>query len=69
MGQTAKTKNLGYNIMLWISFVEYYSVEYPTLTNFSSIGSGQLQYFELAGNPYQVFDLSFHTMGILSTAG
>ena len=69
LGQVAQTQNLAFNIMLWITYIHYYSVDHPTATNFTAIGSGQLQFIEMSGNPYQVYDLTFHSSGILSVEG
>jgi hypothetical protein len=59
VGAIATTQNLPQNLMFWMSYVQYYSVDFPTATNFSSIGHGQLQYLQMTGDPSQVFDLSY----------
>jgi len=69
IGSLAKTQNLAYNVLLWTSYVRYYSVDYPSSNNYSEIGSGQLQYFQMSGSPYQIFDLTYQQIGIFSIAG
>lgn len=56
LGEKAKTQNLALNLVYWISYVKYYSMDYPLLTDFQDVGSGKLQYLELAGNPSVVFN-------------
>ena len=55
-GQLAKTQTLTENLLVWVNSIEYYSVGQPGLTNFSSVGFGQLQSFQLEGNPSNVFN-------------
>lgn len=69
IGQTAKQQNLAYNIVYWISFLRYYSVQYPTATNFSDIGYGQLQYIQMTGDPLTTFDLANYQIQFASQSG
>jgi hypothetical protein len=69
VGEIATHQNLAYNLLYWMSFVHYYSVEFPTLTDFSSVGKGQLQFLQLTGNPKKVFDLTYHLVRVTSPKG
>lgn len=69
VGQMAKTGNLAFTIVLWSSYVEYYSIQFPGSNNFSALGSGQLQYFQMTGSPSQIFDLEYQSSSILSIHG
>ncbi len=69
LGQKAKTGNLAFTVILWSSYVQYYSIEYPGSTNFSALGRGQLQYFQMTGSPSEIFDLEYQTSSILSIHG
>ena len=69
VGQMAKTGNLAFTIVLWSSYVEYYSIQSPGSSNFTALGSGQLQYFQMTGSPSQIFDLEFQSSSILSMYG
>eukprot|EP01031_Cornospumella_fuschlensis_P042177 gene42177-51502_t len=69
MGAKANVQNLPYNLLVWISFIKFYSVEYPTATNFTSIGTGQLQYIQMTGNAKDTFDLANQIVTIGSPRG
>eukprot|EP00981_Chlorochromonas_danica_P004840 scaffold967_cov173-Ochromonas_danica.AAC.51 len=58
LGSIAVSQNLPFNLLLWISFIRYYSVDYPTSQNFSSIGFGQLQYLQMTGAAQQIYNLA-----------
>lgn len=69
IGNKAKSENLIYTLLQWMSFVKYYYVEDPSLVDFRSVGYGQLQAMELTGNPSVVFDLPYTQVTISSTHG
>eukprot|EP01038_Epipyxis_sp_PR26KG_P008682 gene8682-11733_t len=49
--------DLSYNLLYWMNYIIYFFPEKPDLTDFSSIGFGSLQYFQLSGDPLEVFEL------------
>jgi len=69
IGQKAVHQNLAYNLIYWMSFIDFYSVQFPTHTNFTSIGKGQLQYLQMTGYPKQVFDLTYQMVRVTSYMG
>lgn len=69
LGNDALHDNLPYNLARWSSFVRYYSDEDPGLTNFTTIGYGQLQYMQLTGNPQDIFNLEFQQLVMGSQDG
>jgi hypothetical protein len=68
-GELAQSRNLAYNLLLWTNFVAYYSLEYPSIQNFSALSQGKLQSFELTGKPKQVFDMRFQKFTMASKFG
>lgn len=54
-----RDQTLPENLLIWMSYVDYYSLEYPTTEDFRNIGFGKVQYLELTGSPSVVFDRSF----------
>ncbi|RYH06601.1 hypothetical protein EON65_42675 [archaeon] len=61
--------NLGFNLILWTTYSQYYSVSEPNSVNFTQIGHGQLQVFELTGDSSVVFDLDHYRGSVGSTMG
>ena len=61
--------NLAENLIFWIVFVKYYSVEFPEATDFSGIGYGQLQYLQMTGSPAVIFELEHSFSKISSVSG
>jgi hypothetical protein len=69
LGNQGQNESLPFNLARWSSFIRYYAVQDPTLTNFSSIGYGQLQYIQLAGSPETIFNLEFQQIVFGSASG
>lgn len=69
IGQVMRGQDLALNMIYWIGYVKYYSVQYPTATNFSDIGYGNLQYLQLTGDALQIFDLSYLQARMASVSG
>jgi hypothetical protein len=69
IGKIAEYQDLPANLIFWTAFQRYYSVEYPTATNFSSIGFGQLQTLQMTGSPSDMFDLTYQQGTIGSQRG
>ncbi len=62
VGAESKRENLPINLARWSSFIKYYSVENPEATNFTTIGYGQLQSLQMAGDPTEIFSLSYQQL-------
>jgi len=69
IGKKAVHQNLAYNLIYWMGFVEYYSVTFPSSSNFTTIGKGQLQSLQMTGYPKQVFDLNYQVVRVTSYKG
>lgn len=69
MGRLAEVHNLPYNLLLWATFVRYYSVDYPDTYNYTSVGFGQLQYLQMTGDAQQIYQLSTQVVTIGSYRG
>lgn len=69
VGTRATGHNLAENLLLWMTYVQYYSLQFSitdaTFTNISSIG--QVQSFSLTGDPSAVFNLD-HLVGRLGSS-
>eukprot|EP01031_Cornospumella_fuschlensis_P026086 gene26086-31499_t len=61
--------NLGFNLILWTTYLQYYSVQDPTARNFSQVGHGQLQTFGLTGDSTVVFELDHYRGAVGSAVG
>lgn len=57
MGTLAENNNLAENLITWMVYQEYYSVEYPSRHDYGNIGYGQLQGLQLSGYPAIAFSL------------
>jgi hypothetical protein len=68
-GELSSRQNLGLNVVLWVSFVRYYSTADPLTSNFSTTGRGNLQYMELTGDPAVVFKSRFTGFAMSSLSG
>lgn len=60
---------MAFNLVIWMSYLDYYSVSYPLLENFETIGYGQLQYFQLVGLPSVVFNSKISYGSVSSAVG
>lgn len=69
LGKEAVNYNLAINLIIWITWIEYYSVSYPQTTNFTAIGFGQLQSFTMTAMPSVVFDLSHARSNVAAVSG
>ena len=69
IGKIATTQNLAFNLLYWMAYLNIYSVDFPMATNFSAIGKGQLQYFQMTGKPSKVFNLNYQAVGFAGAAG
>ncbi|RYH13877.1 hypothetical protein EON65_34630, partial [archaeon] len=69
VGSFGVASNLAVNLIVWMAYIRYYSVEYPHLTTFESIGYGQLQSVELTGDPSVVFRAQFYVAAISDRQG
>jgi hypothetical protein len=68
-GQISAQENLGVNIILWMSLIRFYSVADPTITDFVGIGSGNLQYLTLSGDPSVVYNGRYSGLALGSPDG
>ncbi len=68
-GEIAKSSNLAINLVLWMTYIRFYSTEYPLLTDFSQIGRGNLQYLQLTGDPTVVFNARYSGLALGSPKG
>lgn len=66
IGQRALQHSVAYNLLMWSSYIRYYSTEYPLSTNLTSVGLGQLQYIQMTGNPSVIFGTNQH-QGVFSS--
>lgn len=69
IGKMAIQQNLAYNLLLWMIYLDSYSVEDPHSNNITAIGQGHVQYFQMTGTPSQVFDLNNYAAGFAGAAG
>jgi hypothetical protein len=69
IGDGSVNHTLSYNLILWSSFIRYYSVQYPTSSNYSAIGYGQLQYMQMTGLPSVIFNTNQHQTIFSTSAG
>jgi hypothetical protein len=67
-GERAKHHNLAYNILLWMGFTRFYSVEFPDHRG-SGLPRGNLQYLQLTGDPCVIFNGRFSSLALGSPAG
>eukprot|EP00981_Chlorochromonas_danica_P008198 scaffold2062_cov181-Ochromonas_danica.AAC.2 len=68
-GSIAIHHNLAFNLVMMMSFVQYYSVAYPSTENFSAIGFGQLQSISYTAIPAVVFNLEHSRSNTASVHG
>ena len=69
IGRISMHQDLSENLLYWMSFIQYFSVEYPTSTDFNSIGYGQLQSLQMTGNPQNVFQLTYVKGSVVGASG
>ncbi len=69
IGDKAKTYNLAENLIYWMTYVDYYDIQSPSLTNFTGVGYGQLQTLQLTADPAIVFDLLHNIQRFSSKRG
>ena len=57
IGNFAKTQPLAVNLVIWMSYIRYYSLDDPEMSpaELEKIGSDNLQYMEFSGDPAIVF--------------
>lgn len=67
VGTITSKQTLAYNLIYWTSFLHYYSVQFPSTQNFSTIGLGQLQYVQMTGDPTEVFELEYQQCSLGKT--
>jgi hypothetical protein len=65
-GTHAAHLNLAENLVFWMTFIEYYSLNYPTSTNSTLLSNSQVQSFSLTGQPGVVFNVD-HLEGRVSS--
>lgn len=68
-GQIAEKNNLAIDLVIWMSFIRFYSTANPSTTDFATTGRGNLQYFQLTGDPTVVFQSRFPGLALGSSAG
>mmetsp|Transcript_12931 Transcript_12931/g.13968 ORF Transcript_12931/g.13968 Transcript_12931/m.13968 type:complete len:954 (+) Transcript_12931:39-2900(+) len=68
-GQMAKSNNLAMNLVLWMTYVRFYSTEFPLLTDFTKVGRGNLQYIQLTGDPSVVFNTRYSGLALGTPQG
>jgi hypothetical protein len=49
IGEHSSHENLAYSLLQWMSYIKYYYVADPSVTDFKSVGYGQLQFMQLTG--------------------
>lgn len=69
IGEVSVNHSLAYNLVLWASWIRYYSTADPTTTNFTSQGLGQLQYMQMTGQPAVIFNANRHQAVVSSQYG
>eukprot|EP01031_Cornospumella_fuschlensis_P030791 gene30791-37200_t len=69
VGNFGPSSNLAVNLIIWMTFIRFYSVDYPEMMNFESIGYGQLQSVQMTGTPSVVFEAQFYRAVISDPAG
>jgi hypothetical protein len=69
VGNMARKNNLATNLLYWMTYNQYYDIQQPSVSNFSSVGYGQLQSLQLTGNPSFVFNLFHNYQRIASEMG
>eukprot|EP01034_Spumella_vulgaris_P036389 gene36389-44886_t len=57
VGQESTQENVAFSLLYWMTYIDYYYVPDPTISNFHDVGYGQLQYIQLTGDPSVVFNL------------
>lgn len=69
IGEVSRNHSLAYNLVLWSSWIRYYSTADPLTSNFTSQGLGQLQYMQMTGQPAVIFNANRHQAIISSQHG
>lgn len=69
VGSVAPYQNLAVNLIIWMSYVKRYSPAYPTMTDFNTIGYGQLQALQLTGSATVIFDAQFYVGAMADQRG
>eukprot|EP01033_Poteriospumella_lacustris_P007220 gene7220-5196_t len=69
IGEVSVNHSLAYNLVLWTSWIRYYSTADPSMVNFTSQGLGQLQYLQMTGEPAVIFNANRHQAVISSQYG
>eukprot|EP01034_Spumella_vulgaris_P038066 gene38066-46973_t len=57
VGDQSRHENVAYSLLYWMTYIDYYYVLDPTISNFHDVGYGQLQYIQLTGDPSVVFNM------------
>lgn len=60
VGSVSPNQNLAVNLIIWMAYLKRYSPAHPTMTDFSTIGYGQLQQMQLTGSATVIFDAQFY---------
>lgn len=68
-GDIAIRNNLGVNMVIWSTYLQYYSLTSPNSVNFTSIGYGQLQSITLTAVPSVIFELDHLLANVGSVQG
>jgi hypothetical protein len=67
-GSVAKQHNIAYNLLLWMGFTRFYSVQFPTHRG-TGLPKGNLQYIQLTGDPAVIFNGRYSSLALGSPAG
>lgn len=68
IGRVSMHQDLSENLLFWMSYIQYYDVENPS-ANFNDVGYGQLQSFQMTGNPQNVFQLDYIKGSVVGASG
>eukprot|EP01039_Chlorochromonas_danica_P004934 gene4934-5417_t len=69
LGTITPNQNLAINLIIWMVYIKRYSLEYPDMTTFTSVGYGQLQSLQMTGAPHVVFNARFYLSAIADQYG
>jgi len=69
IGRFGVDNTIAENLILWMVYKRYYSLQDPASTQFSAIGYGQLQTLTLTGTPSNVFNLPYVLSRLASRHG
>lgn len=69
LANTAGTRTGAHNLILWMSFIRFYSTTTSVQSEVHALGDGNVQYFQLTGHPSIVFNKEFVFADLSGAAG